>query len=241
MQAYLNNKFLGAAVTMALCTLGLHRDASATEKLIGINSSMVMSQCLPYVAQEAGLYRKYNLDFQLVYISLSGMVTAAMLAGNSEVALTGAVGFVRAFAQGSTDFVFIGSDKNILTHSIIAGPDLKRPEDLKGKKIGVTRLGANTHYFAIQVLRRLGLDPNRDVTFIQSQIRARLEYVNVRMPIHLFKPGLLCPQRNTASILYEQLLRQEKTPALRVGLTPVVGQTDDERVYRLANLTGDGS
>lgn len=168
MKAYLNNKFLGAAVAMALCALGLHRDGSAAEKLTGINSSMVMSQCLPYVAQEAGLYRKYNLDFQLVYISSSGMVTAAMLAGDSEVALTGGVGFVRAFAQGSTDFVFIGSNKNILTHSIIAGSDLKRPEDLKGKKIGVTRIGANTHYFAIQVLRRLGLDPVRDVTFIQT-------------------------------------------------------------------------
>src|SRR3990170_4353882 len=136
--------------------------------MTGIHSSVVMSQCLPYLAQEAGLFRKHNLDFQLVYISSSGMVTAALLAGESEVALTGAVGLVRAFAQGATDFVFIGSNKNILTHSIIAGQDLKRPEDLKGKKIGVTRIGSNTHYFTIQVLRRLGLDAGRDVTFIQT-------------------------------------------------------------------------
>src|SRR3972149_5782126 len=142
--------------------------AGAADKLIGIHSARVMSQSMPWIAQEAGLFKKHNLDFQLVYIASSGMVTAAMLGGDADVALIGAVGLVRAFAQGSPDFVFIGSNKNILTHSIIAGPDLKRPEDLKGKKIGVTRIGSNTHYFTVQVLRRLGLDPVRDVTFIQT-------------------------------------------------------------------------
>jgi ABC-type amino acid transport substrate-binding protein len=47
-------------------------------------------------------------------------------------------------------------------------PELKMPEDLKGKKVGVTRLGGNPHYFAIQALRLKGLDPNKDVTFIQT-------------------------------------------------------------------------
>src|SRR5574337_431495 len=131
-----NNKFSAAAGALAFCVLGVVCVCAAAEKMTGIHSSMVMWQCLPYLAQEAGLFRKHNLDVQLVYISSSGMVTAALLAGESEVALTGAVGLVRAFAQGSADFVFIGSNKNILTHSIIAGAELKRPEDLRGKKIG---------------------------------------------------------------------------------------------------------
>jgi len=163
-----NLRFFGVAIGLVFWVQGLVTDCRAAEKLTLVNSSLVMSQSAPYLAQEAGLFRKHNLDFQLVYISSSGMVTAAMLAGDAEVALTGAVGFVRAFAQGSTDFVFIGSIKNILTHSIIAGAELKRPEDLKGKKIGVTRIGSNSHYFTVQVIRRLGLDPLRDVTFIQT-------------------------------------------------------------------------
>ena len=168
MKTVFNGKFLGAAGLLVVGMLGSLTVAAAAEKMTGINSSMVMSQSVPYLAQEAGLFRKYNLDFQLVYISSSGMVTAAMLAGDAQVALTGAVGFVRAFTQGSTDFAFIGSVKNILTHSIIAGSELKRPEDLKGKKIGVTRIGSNSHYFTVQAIRRLGLDPLRDVTFIQT-------------------------------------------------------------------------
>jgi ABC-type nitrate/sulfonate/bicarbonate transport system substrate-binding protein len=64
--------------------------------------------------------------------------------------------------------VIVGAVKNILTHSIIAKPEIKRPEDLKGKRIGVNRIGSNNHYFAIQVLQRIGLDPARDVVFRQT-------------------------------------------------------------------------
>lgn len=141
---------------------------SAADKLVGIQSARTLSQCMPWIAQEAGLFRKYNLDFNLVYIASSPAATAAMLGGDAEIALTGGEGMVRAFVQGATDFVFIGGVKNILTNSILAGPEIRRPEDLKGKKIGVTRIGSNPHYFAVQALRRVGLDPLKDVQFIQS-------------------------------------------------------------------------
>lgn len=142
--------------------------ASAAEKLTGIYSAQVMSQSLPQIAQAADLFRKHGLDFHLVYISSSGMVTAAMLGGDAEISLTGGVGNVRAYVQGATDLVFIGAVKNVMTQSLMGKPEIKKPEELKGRKVGVTRIGSNTHYFAVQALRRFGLDPGRDVTFIQT-------------------------------------------------------------------------
>jgi len=112
--------------------------------------------------------QKYNLDFQLVFIASSPAVTAAMLGGDAEIALTGGEGNIRAYVQGATDFVFIGAVKNVLTHSILARQEIKRPEDLKGKKIGINRIGSNPHFFAVQALRQKGLDPTKDVQFIQS-------------------------------------------------------------------------
>jgi len=141
---------------------------SAAERLVGIHSARVLSQSVPWIAREAGLLQKYNLDFQLVFIASSPAVTAAMLGGDAEIALTGGEGNIRAYVQGATDFVFIGAVKNVLTHSILAGPDIKRPEDLKGKKIGINRIGSNPHFFAVQALRQKGLDPTKDVQFIQS-------------------------------------------------------------------------
>ena len=82
--------------------------------------------------------------------------------------LTGGIGNVIAYVRGSTDVVFVGGVKNVMTQSLVAGGALKRPEDLKGKRIAVSRIGGNTHYFTIQALRRHGLEPNRDFSFMQS-------------------------------------------------------------------------
>src|SRR5688572_31012177 len=142
--------------------------ASAPDKLVGIHSARVMSQSLPWMAQEAGLFKKYNLDFNLVFISSSSIVTAALLGGDAEMTLTGGIGNVIAYVRGSTDVVFVGGVKNVMTQSLVAGGALKKPEDLKGKRIAVSRIGGNTHYFTIQALRRHGLEPNRDFSFMQS-------------------------------------------------------------------------
>lgn len=144
------------------------RGAAAPEKLVGIHSARVMSQSMPWMAQEAGLFKKHNLDFSLVFISSSGIVTAALLGGDAEMTVTGGVGNVAAYSRGSTDLVFIGGIKNTMTQTLVAGGNIKKPEDLKGKKIGVSRIGGNSHYFTIQALRRYGMDANRDVQFIQT-------------------------------------------------------------------------
>ena len=143
-------------------------DVSGAEKLIGIHSSRVMSQSMPWMAQEAGLFKKHNLDFQLVFIASSSIVTAALLSGDAEMTLTGGIGNVIAYVRGSTDVVFVGGVKNVMTQSLVAGKAFKRPEDLKGKRIAVSRIGGNTHYFTIQAFRRFGMEPNRDYSFMQS-------------------------------------------------------------------------
>jgi len=126
--------------------------ASSADRLIGLHSAQVMSQSMPWIAQEAGLFKKYELDFRLVFIQSSPIATAATMSGDAEIGVTGAVGNVRAIVQGSNDLVFIGGMKNFLTHSIMGRADIKTPQDLKGKKVAVGRFGGNTHYFVIQAL-----------------------------------------------------------------------------------------
>jgi ABC-type nitrate/sulfonate/bicarbonate transport system substrate-binding protein len=140
----------------------------AAEKLVGLQSAPSIAMALPWFAEEARLYSKHDLDFQLVYIASSGIVTAAMTGGNGSVAIVGGEGPIRAYLSGNTDFVFIGSVKNVLTHSIMGKPEIKRPEDLKGKRIGVGRIGGNSHYFAQLGMRQKGLDPLKDANLIQT-------------------------------------------------------------------------
>jgi ABC-type nitrate/sulfonate/bicarbonate transport system substrate-binding protein len=84
------------------------------------------------------------------------------------VAIVGGEGPIRAYLSGNTDFVFIGSVKNVLTHSIMGKPEIKRTEDLKGKRIGVGRIGGNSHYFTQYAMRQKGLDPLKDANLIQT-------------------------------------------------------------------------
>ena len=155
-------------IVFALSLVFPLRFGFAAEKLTGLYSAQSVSYSMPWIAREAGLFRKYNVDMDLVYIASSGVANAALLGGDVELAMAGGVGTVRAYVQGASDLVFIGGFKNALTHSIVAKPEITKPADLKGKKIGVTRLGSNSHYFAVQALRRFGLDASRDITIIQT-------------------------------------------------------------------------
>jgi len=156
-----------AILCFLFAILPFHR-AAAADKLVGIHSAIAISQSLPWIARETGIFRKHNLDFDLVLMRSAGTAAAAMIGGETDVGLIGGIGIVSAYVQGAHDFVIVGAVKNILTHSIVAKPEIKRPEDLKGRSIGVNRIGSNNHYFAIQVLQRIGLDPARDVIFRQT-------------------------------------------------------------------------
>jgi NitT/TauT family transport system substrate-binding protein len=153
------------AVLAAVGTYG--QNTLAADKLPFIYTARVMSQAYPWIAQEAGLFKKYDLEVPLIFVTAGAPAVATILAGDSEVTQQGAAALSRAFVQGNRDVVFIGGIKSILTHSIIAKPDIKKPADLKGKRIGVSRIGSNPHYFAVQALRQFGLE-SRDVSYIQA-------------------------------------------------------------------------
>ena len=140
---------------------------AAADRLYTIYTARVMSQTYPWIAEEAGFLKKYDLDIPLVFVTPGAPAVAAILSGDSEVAVTGAASITRPIVQGNKDPVLIGVVKSMLTHSILAKPEIKRPEQLKGKRIGVSRIGSNPHYFAVQALRHFGID-SREVSYIQT-------------------------------------------------------------------------
>jgi len=155
------------ALLMACGVLFVTPVVSAADKLNAIYTARVMSQSMPWVAQEAGLFKKHDLDVQLIFVTPGAPAVATMLTGDSELSIQGAGALSRALVQGNKEVVFIGGIKNVLTHSFLAKPEIKKAENLKGKRIGVSRIGSNPHYFAVQALRHFGLE-SRDVSFIQT-------------------------------------------------------------------------
>ncbi len=95
--------------TMAALVLSMfHAEFGwAADRLLGVQSARVMSQSMPWIAEETGIFRRYNLEFPLVYIGTSPLATAAMLGGDAQLMIDGGVGVVRTVVGGNSDLVFI--------------------------------------------------------------------------------------------------------------------------------------
>ena len=120
-----------------------------------------------WVAQEAKLFEKYDIDSHLILIASGSMMVQAMLGGDLPIA--GAAGSAAVDASlGGADIVMFGSMVKVPAFYIMALPEIKSIEDLRGKAVGVTRFGSSTDFTMRYVLRKQGLEPGRDVTLVQT-------------------------------------------------------------------------
>ena len=247
----------GSILVLALLLFSWPLSAPAADKFVTIHSSRVMSQSMPWMAQEAGLFKKYNIDHELVFIASSGIVTAALLGGDADMTVTGGIGNVIAYVRGSTDVAFIGGVKNTMTQTLVAGGNIKKPEDLKGKRIGVSRIGGNSHYFTIQALRRYNMEPNRDFSFLQTGgdpetlaalISGGIEVANLTPPTDsqaiargyhyvVYGPDLKIPYAATAFVTKRSLLTKRGQVVGQymraMAETARIMHTDREFVYKV--------
>lgn len=119
-----------------------------------------------WVAQRSGSFEKYGLKIEPIYIRGGLMGIQAALSGDLPLQLQGASTVVAAWAQGAKDFQFIGAVGNRLDYVFVAHPSIKRPEDLKGKRVGVSQLGSSTDFIARVAVRRLGLNPEKELQIV---------------------------------------------------------------------------
>jgi NitT/TauT family transport system substrate-binding protein len=120
-----------------------------------------------WVAQEAKLFEKYDIDSNPVLIPAASRMVQAMLGGDVAFAGAGGNAAVDATLAGG-DFVMVGSLAKVPAFYIMALPEIKSIEDLRGKTVGVTRFGSSTDFTMRYVLKKHGLEPGRDVALIQT-------------------------------------------------------------------------
>jgi NitT/TauT family transport system substrate-binding protein len=116
-----------------------------------------------WVAHRSGSFEKYGIKVEPIYIRGGLMGIQAALSGDLLLQLQGASTVVNAWAQGAKELQFIGAVGNRLDYVLAAHPTIRRPEDLKGKRIGVSQIGSSTDFIARVAARRLGLMPDKDV------------------------------------------------------------------------------
>ncbi|HEY3304637.1 MAG TPA: ABC transporter substrate-binding protein [Candidatus Binatia bacterium] len=120
-----------------------------------------------WVAQDADYFRREGLETKLLYIGGGSLLIQSMLGGDVQFAFGPSVPVVNASLRGA-DLVLIANTGNAMVFSIMSRPEIKNPPDLKGKKVGVTRLGGSTDLALDFALERWGLQRGRDVTVLQT-------------------------------------------------------------------------
>jgi ABC-type nitrate/sulfonate/bicarbonate transport system substrate-binding protein len=118
-----------------------------------------------YVAQDASIFRKHGLRLELIFIAGGSLSTQALIGKSLDLLQTGGPPFLNAYLRGAR-LKIIGGVTNILPYVLITSSRVASAEQLRGKKIGISRFGSNTDFVVRLALGILGLTP-ADVTVLQ--------------------------------------------------------------------------
>jgi NitT/TauT family transport system substrate-binding protein len=125
-----------------------------------------------FMARQEGLFRKNGLDVELIHIASSSRGIQAILAGEIAFSFMDGSNAAQANLKGA-NLALVAGATNRQVFSLMAKPEIKRIGDLKGKKIGITRVGSSTHTSALYALGSAGLKP------VDYQILPLLEVPNI--------------------------------------------------------------
>ena len=130
-----------------------------------------------WVAKEQGFFQKHGLDLQYVVMPNGTLTIAALLSGEIDMGL-GGPGHILDAAVSGADVICIANFFQKLDYTLTARPEVKKPEDLRGKKITTSGPGSSSHMVTLLALQGLGLEPKQAkinlVTIPGTEINRRL-------------------------------------------------------------------
>ena len=129
-------------------------------------SSIGAASLSTWVAVDAGIFNKHGLDVGLIYIGGGPRAMSTTIANETQITQGAGTGSILA-KIGGADTVMFATLLNTTPQSLMVHPDLRSPQELKGKKLGVTRFGALSDFGVRKYLQKINLEPEKDVAILQ--------------------------------------------------------------------------
>jgi NitT/TauT family transport system substrate-binding protein len=148
-------------IVVALPVLA-HANAKFTTGVAGPAINLVYA----HLTQDAGFWQKHGLDTRLVVFESGSILAQAALSGEVRFAISSGPATIASRTQGA-DNIILAAMVNVLPYSIVAAKNITRWDQLKGKKLAISRFGSGTDTAVRMVLRKYGLDPVKDVVLLQ--------------------------------------------------------------------------
>ena len=163
-------RYLSPVLTLLafILTAVVHLPSASAQTNITIGYAAISPRTTPlYIALEQGIFGKYGIDAKIVLFRGAPTLVASLVSGEMEVGYTGGASVVGAAGQG-TYLRILSSISSTLTHTLMANPNIKRAEELRGKRFGIQSMGGSTWMHTMLALEHVGLEPKRDSISILS-------------------------------------------------------------------------
>jgi NitT/TauT family transport system substrate-binding protein len=157
---------LAVLSTLLQCVLWSAASAQTAQKIRIGYPSISSRQAQLWIAKDEGIFRKYGLDVELIFLRGGQVAIQALTGGDPPLVTIGNV--IIANLQGH-DIVLVGSVENSYDQSVMARPGTAtRMEQLKGKRFGISGFGSATYNAALILFKKFNLEPNKDVLFVPT-------------------------------------------------------------------------
>jgi NitT/TauT family transport system substrate-binding protein len=130
-------------------------------------SALTANMAAYWLAKEAKIFEKHGLSVDVVLIESGVTTVQALTAGETQIAMGGGTVAVSSNLAGS-DIVTIASIEPRLPYALLAQKEIKTLDQLKGKRLAISRFGSASDLGTRLILQRFGLNPDKDVTILQT-------------------------------------------------------------------------
>src|SRR5437899_7402650 len=156
------------ALVFALCLMSVSHtaDSSSLRKVRMAFTSLSGSMITPWMARSAGIFNKYGLDVEVISTPSGVEGMNALIAGEVQF-LQIAGGTTASAALGGAAVMIVGTTIDTFVQNLMVRPEIEKPEQLKGKSLGISRFGTSIDTGARIALRHFGLAPEKDVAIVQ--------------------------------------------------------------------------
>jgi ABC-type nitrate/sulfonate/bicarbonate transport system substrate-binding protein len=154
-------------IVFAACIAPVKESSGQSAGLTAFYTAPVVSMAPMWIAKEAGFFKKHGLDVKLVFIASGPLGTTSILSGDVDVGIIGGFAPIRAISGGAKNLVMIGQSKNRMTGAIVGKKEIASVQELKGKRLGIDRIGSNPDMFTQAALARFNMDPLKDLNYVQ--------------------------------------------------------------------------
>ncbi len=133
--------------------------------IVGVSGPSI-NMIYAFVARDARLWQKHNSDPRVVLFEAGSTLAQAMLAGEVKMSISSGPAVIASRSQGA-ETIIVAAFVNTLPYSLVSAKAITKWDQLKGKRIAISRFGSGTDTAIRLALRKFGLDPVKDVTILQ--------------------------------------------------------------------------